>query len=80
VEGRKDYPNYHQSDYPKMTGQQEDSPAEGSPEVEDSLEEEYQEEEEDIQEEEEAHLEQDHWEEVGDPHLSKYLNHKPENW
>jgi len=80
VEDQKDYPNYHQSDYPKKTDLQEDSQEEDFLEVEDSLEEEYQEEVEDTPEEEEAHQEQDHQEEAGDPHQSKYLNHKQENW
>ena len=67
--------NYHQSNYPKMTDLQEDTPEE-----EDSQEEESLEEVEDTPEEE-AHWEQDPLEEVvGDPHQSKYHNHKQESW
>ncbi len=80
MEDQRCYPNYHQFDYPKMIGPQEDSQEEDSPEVEDFLEGEYQEEEEDTLEEE-ARRELDPWQEVdGDPHLSRYRNHKPENW
>jgi len=78
VGGWRDYLNYHQLDYPKTTDLQEGFQVEDSLEVEDSLKEECQEEEGDTQEEE-AHQEQDHREEAGDPHPSKYLNHKPEN-
>ncbi|SRR6266702_782089 len=79
VEDQKDYPNYHQSDYPKnLTDPQEDSQEEDSLEAEDSLEGEYQEEEEDIPEE--AHQEQDHQVEDGDPCLSQCPNRKEESW
>ena len=58
MEDQRDYPSYHQSDYPKMIDQQEDFQEEDSLEVEDSQVEEYLEEVEDTPEEE-AHWEQD---------------------
>jgi len=78
VDNQRGYPNYHQSDYPKMTDPQEDFQGEDSQEAEDFQVEEYQEEEEDTPEEEDR-LEPDHQEEVGDPHPSKYLSHKQES-
>ncbi len=79
MEDQRDYPSYHQSDYPKMIDQQEDFQEEDSLEVEDSQVEEYLEEVEDTPEEE-AHWEQDRQEEDGDHHPFQYLNHKQENW
>ncbi len=80
VEDQRYYQNYHPSNYPKTTDLQEGFPGEDIPEEGDSLEEEFLEEVEDTQEEGARQVQDPQEEVVGDPHQSKYHNHKQESW